>query len=562
MPIRKIGTPEYEHFSAILDNIKDALDHKYSVVRADEVNKPGSITKDIIDFLANSDLIIADLTDLNPNVFYELGVRHALRGSGTIMLLDEERTQEIPFDLTAYRVIKYKGTLVGIRKLRKSIDQTVADIQELSHKDSPVHDWIPSLPLDVVQSAKGSKDAPLREEIKRLKSQLKHYETNYGIRDKSKIEAKNPFEIISEELSNAEAGLTPVELIRACTEAAKLGDSSTFLKNIQPIFEKKIRLPASTLSQLAIIANRLEIPNVVPAIYIYSLQLYPNDSNVKRSYLFNMANSEDPAERQIAQKEIPIFIGMSIKDQNISIDRRDLLLKDVTMVGVLLDSYIADQNYSKAKDVSEVLIKEFPTKSAIVRNRGKILVATGHTNEGMYFERKAIYVEEPDDMAAVWLGNDLHNYELFREAAEVYSVACLIDPDDPRYFAHLADELGTCYINTNSRLINKNIPNTQVVDGDDLNENLIQKIIACCLSCQQISSQTMQRIQRAAQKVESEIDSDVIKSMLPISRADRQKTAQIAHDLLRTDLTNFEKDFQFQIAQQINAADAKNRAAD
>ena len=152
MPIRKMGTQEYEHFSAILDNIKDSLGDKYHVVRADEVNKPGSITKDIIECLANSDLIIADLTDLNPNVFYELGVRHALRGAGTIMLLDEDRTPEIPFDLNAYRVIKYRGNLVGIRNLRKSIITTVSDIQKLSHKDSPVHDWIPSLPLDVIQS--------------------------------------------------------------------------------------------------------------------------------------------------------------------------------------------------------------------------------------------------------------------------------------------------------------------------------------------------------------------------------------------------------------------------
>lgn len=558
MPIRKMGTQEYEHFSAILDNIKDSLGDKYHVVRADEVNKPGSITKDIIECLANSDLIIADLTDLNPNVFYELGVRHALRGAGTIMLLDEDRTPEIPFDLNAYRVIKYRGNLVGIRNLRKSIITTVSDIQKLSHKDSPVHDWIPSLPLDVVQSAKGSEDAPLREEIKELKSQLNQYEIKYGKREENNSGIKSPLDIISEELSNAEAGLSPVELIRACTEAAKNGDSVTFLKSIKPIFDRNIRLPSSALMQLAIISNRLEIPNIAPAIYIYALQLYPNDTNVKRSYFYSMAHSDDPAERLIAQKEIPAFIGISINENSVSIVRRDLLLKDIALSGVLLDSYVSDQNYAKAKEVSKVLIDEFPTKSTVVRNHGKILVANGDIDEGMGFERKAIFVEEPDDTAAVWLGNDLHNYELYREAAELYSIACLIDPDDARYFAHLADELSTCYNNSNSKLFSK----SDIKDVEDLNEELIHATIACSLSCQRVSSETIQRIQRAAQRMELEIDSDVIKSLLPLTRSDRINIAQNAHSLLKTDITNFDKKFQFNIAQQINSADAKKRAAD
>lgn len=49
----------------------------FDAVRADFISKTGSINKTVIQHIYNADLVIADLTDLNPNVFYELGVRHA-----------------------------------------------------------------------------------------------------------------------------------------------------------------------------------------------------------------------------------------------------------------------------------------------------------------------------------------------------------------------------------------------------------------------------------------------------------------------------------------------------
>ncbi len=311
MPIKKPGTEEYEHFSAILENIRESIQKEYQVIRADEVNKPGSITKDIIELLAESDLVIADLTDLNPNVFYELGVRHALKGSGTIMLLDEDRTDQIPFDLTSYRVIKYKGNLIGIKNLKKAIHNTVKEIKEISHKDSPVHDWLPFLPLDIPENTKGSKEAPLREEIKKLKTTIEKYEKIYG-KQKSSKQKNDPLEILTDEILNAESGLSPWGIIEKCTEAANSRDCVQFLKNIKPIFERSIRLPVSTLKQLAGLATSLEISNVVLAIYDYTLQLYPNDFNVKSSYLSKMAHSEDPRERKIAQDEILPFIGIEL----------------------------------------------------------------------------------------------------------------------------------------------------------------------------------------------------------------------------------------------------------
>jgi hypothetical protein len=74
----------------------------YEVRRSDEIDKPGVITNEVINRVLDSDLVIADLTGLNPNVMYELGVRHATR-KHTIHI--SERDNVLPFDIAQQRVI-------------------------------------------------------------------------------------------------------------------------------------------------------------------------------------------------------------------------------------------------------------------------------------------------------------------------------------------------------------------------------------------------------------------------------------------------------------------------
>ncbi|WP_157357387.1 hypothetical protein [Amycolatopsis nigrescens] len=74
----------------------------FTVTRADQMDQSGMITSQIIDGLLNSDLVIADLTDHNPNVFYELAVRHAV-AKPFIQIIAEGQT--VPFDIQGLRTI-------------------------------------------------------------------------------------------------------------------------------------------------------------------------------------------------------------------------------------------------------------------------------------------------------------------------------------------------------------------------------------------------------------------------------------------------------------------------
>jgi hypothetical protein len=80
-----------------------AAAHGYAnVVRADKIAEPGVITNDIIEYLDKADLVVADLTGHNPNVFYELAVRHMLRKPVVQIIAAGEK---IPFDVAAARTI-------------------------------------------------------------------------------------------------------------------------------------------------------------------------------------------------------------------------------------------------------------------------------------------------------------------------------------------------------------------------------------------------------------------------------------------------------------------------
>jgi hypothetical protein len=120
----------------------------FRCVRADEIERSGSITRDVLRHLRRADVVIADLTRLNPNVFYELGVRHSLR-SGTI-LIAEEGTR-LPFDVNDLRIIWYK---LGREEAAKAaITKTLsAMIKDGGLQDSPVLEALPQVknlgPLD------------------------------------------------------------------------------------------------------------------------------------------------------------------------------------------------------------------------------------------------------------------------------------------------------------------------------------------------------------------------------------------------------------------------------
>ncbi len=107
----------------------------YKAVRADEIEKPGFINSQIIAELFDADLVIADLTGYNPNVFYELAVRH-YSDMPVIHLM--EKPNQIPFDVAGNRAIYYglKAAEDGLA-LVDSLCSYIAAVEEDEDGEKP-----------------------------------------------------------------------------------------------------------------------------------------------------------------------------------------------------------------------------------------------------------------------------------------------------------------------------------------------------------------------------------------------------------------------------------------
>lgn len=151
-PIGEDNSPTRERSDVVRDLIVGPImEHLgLKLIRADEINKTGQITRQIVDEIVNADLIVADLTDHNPNVFYELAFAHGMR-KPTVMMI--EQTGRIPFDLGADRVIHY--ALDDVKRYEKA----KKELREIA--DAELNNDAPENPLSLyfqVQQLQGSSE--------------------------------------------------------------------------------------------------------------------------------------------------------------------------------------------------------------------------------------------------------------------------------------------------------------------------------------------------------------------------------------------------------------------
>lgn len=120
------------------------------VVRADQIDKPGIITRHIIDLLMNAKLVVADLSFHNPNVFYELALRHVTRKPTVQLIRSGER---IPFDLNQSRTIHIDTTDIyslvpQIESYRAQIaTQARAALENADSGDNPLATYYPGFTI-------------------------------------------------------------------------------------------------------------------------------------------------------------------------------------------------------------------------------------------------------------------------------------------------------------------------------------------------------------------------------------------------------------------------------
>jgi hypothetical protein len=123
-PIAFVIMPFSEPFDSLYRDVimPIAKSCGFEIIRIDEVPGPGIILNDIQQQIQRANVVVAEISTPNPNVFYELGYAHAL-DKPAVLLVRREHASQMPFDVRGYRAIFYDDSIAGKNVVERNLEQ-------------------------------------------------------------------------------------------------------------------------------------------------------------------------------------------------------------------------------------------------------------------------------------------------------------------------------------------------------------------------------------------------------------------------------------------------------
>lgn len=218
-------------------------------LRTIELSYSGNIEKKMYEYIMKADFVVADLSTLNPNAFYELGVRHALKPYTTIMIGEsslfgdksKNLPSRLPFDLNHYVILSYEhlGNKIATKtknSFHKQLEHLILELKDKNEQDSPVFDH-----LDLSGKLSSTEIASIKEDMSATDSLQAILENAEKLKNENKleealIEFKKAKEIASKyEYNNSEH---IIQRIALCTYKSKPNDVNALneaLKILEPL---------------------------------------------------------------------------------------------------------------------------------------------------------------------------------------------------------------------------------------------------------------------------------------------------------------------------------------
>lgn len=149
-PIGSDGSDTRKHADLFASSIVEPAlaQSKLRLVRADQIEHPGIITRQILEYIIHARLVIADLSFHNPNVFYELAIRHIMK-KPTVQIM--RRRDTVPFDINQSRTIMIDDTDIYslVPQIPVYVSSIAAQVRQALENpdsvDSPISVYFPSL---------------------------------------------------------------------------------------------------------------------------------------------------------------------------------------------------------------------------------------------------------------------------------------------------------------------------------------------------------------------------------------------------------------------------------
>lgn len=109
-------------FAAIREGVESV---GLRAIRASDIWLHSTIIQDIFSLIARARIVVCDFSGKNPNVFYEVGIAHAL---GRDVIPIAQSLEDVPFDLKHHRILRYLANAQGLQELSTSLSQKIKDL--------------------------------------------------------------------------------------------------------------------------------------------------------------------------------------------------------------------------------------------------------------------------------------------------------------------------------------------------------------------------------------------------------------------------------------------------
>ncbi len=434
-------------FRFLINSALNSYDPTITPIRQDYTGEGGHIIDNVIQNLGMDELVIADISMLNWNVAYELGIRHALSKNRTVLLCNDET--EIPFDIRSLNIIIYSrhDWMSQIDDVEKRLVQAIKSAMETNRCDSPVHSCFTALPENLTAMLSNSNDREqkriaelsdqnrqLTEEIEQLKARLE----SAGL-DAAAETAKVDLEALFVEAAR-NRNLVSDSAVDRLRELADEKKHEEFARFLAEVLERGY-LDEIDCRNVYIICRRLKIPEITKRYIQIAVSFYPDNEELQ-GFLAN-EYSNDYREKDRAQTIVNDMLGI----KRIS-GQFELLpkVRSARMLASFFDVYFTLKKYQEIIEVGFLLYRDSSSHHTIVlRNichAARRLEqyelsysAVSHAlhqdplNASLYRALSAYYDSQNDDVAS---------YEALENA-----LCCESDEIDPHYAlaGHICDTL-------------------------------------------------------------------------------------------------------------------------
>lgn len=463
MPFGSISPEQKRIFDGVYSGIivPAVCEAGYEPLRADFCAKPGSIPKDIIIKLAKAEMVIADLTNINPNVFYELGIRHVFSKSGTVLIMNQEGT--IPFDNASYRVIQYTNELADLDDIRNQIVEAIKSREDNpNYSDNIVHDTYSSLPKNTMsffsKKSKNDQIIKLQEQVKKLSDEKEKLtkickDNGISIKGTPDIPVKSVKELISDARLALEKSGRFVML--QLQQFAEQDDINGFVDCLEGALEAGY-MSESDYVHVYKICKQLGLLPLQLAVMERAFTLFPESESII-TYLSDVYTQMPLRETKLkGVSTIEKLLGIHNINGKYIISSPTKYINENTLM-TLFNAYIRLDLYDRTISVCESCEQlNLPFTSLVMRNKAGAFASLRQYDDAKKTYLQLLEIDYYDDSNHAFYSSFLDDIGDYIGCYKEHEIAAILDPNDANRFITLAiNIINNHYVHTGENQIVK-----------------------------------------------------------------------------------------------------------